>query len=169
MEKVFGTAKGETAIDVARHIQGRSALVVVTTLARLGTNRNAVAEAVTAIHERGGAVMELATGRRTDDGAVAVQMAIDAANEITRDHNAFTRASAVAGQQASVEARLAKRAKRASIAKARAVWKDTEGVPTLEAVAAHPGAAGWSQRDLYKTFGPRWPKHSGRGGRPRKS
>lgn len=168
VEKIYGVERGETTADVARHISGRSALVVVTTLARLGSNRNEVAAAVAAIHERGSAVMELSTGRRTDDCAVAVQMAIDAANEISRDHNAFTSESARAGQEASVAARLAKRPKRTSLARARAIWRNTVDFDTEAKALAHPDMAGWTSREAHREFKRRWKPGQGRGGRPRK-
>lgn len=168
VEKVYGTDKAETVLDAIKHISGRgSAVIMVTSMARLGSSREAIRDAVAAAHERGAVIVEMKTGRRSDDAAVAVQMALDAADEIAMDHRAFTRH----------EARLAARKRwngeerkpRTAVGSAMRVWKDTENFPTIPQVLEHADCAGWTQTALYKAFGRRWPDGAGRGGRPRLS
>lgn len=167
VEKIYGTEKAETAMDAIRHVGcGRGGTIVVTSLARLGSSREAVRQAIAEIHERGSAVLELCSGRRSDDAAVAVQMALDAADEIAADHRAFSPREARAA--AAKRWRTEGRPPRTSIAKAKAIWRDTTNYPTIPKAMEHPDLKGWAQAALYKAFGPRWPRNSGRGGRPRK-
>lgn len=168
VEKVYGTDKAETVMDAIKHISGRGqSLIVVTSLARLGSSREAVRQAVAETHERGGVVLELGSGRRSDDASVAVQMALDAADEIAADHRAFSPREARAA--AAKRWREEERPLRTPATKARPIWKDTANYPTIDEARAHPDCAGWTQVALYKTFGRRYPPKQGRGGRPRKS
>lgn len=167
VEKVYGADAAESIMDAIKHISGRGpALLVVTSLARLGSSREAVRSAVAATHERGGVVMELGSGRRTDDAGVAVQMALDAADEIAADHRAFSPREARAA--AAKRWRTEDRPPRSAVSKAKAIWRDVATYPTIPEAMAHPGCKGWTQAALYMTFGRRYPPSQGRGGRPKK-
>lgn len=166
VDKVYGIDKTETAMDAVKHISGRGpSVIMVTSLARLGSSREAIRDVVAAAHERGAVIVEMKTGRRSDDSAVAVQMAMDAADEIAADYRAFTRHEA--RHAANKRWSETERKPRTSVCSAMRVWKDTENFPTIPQVLEHVDCAGWTQTALYKAFGRRWPDGAGRGGRPR--
>ena len=169
VEKVYGSDKAETVMDAIKHISGRGqSLIVVTSLARLGSSREAVRQAVAETHERGGVELELGSGRRSDDASVAVQMALDAADEIAADHRAFSprEARAAAAKRWMNE----ERPPRTSIAKAKRIWRDKENYPKISDALRHPDMAGWRLAAIYKEpqLGRRHPANAGYGGRPRK-
>lgn len=132
---------GADVMDAIRAMRGRrNPILAVTTLARLGTSRDAIRSAVDEVHKRGGVVLEVSTGRRSDDAQTAVQMAMDAADELTRERHAFTRQEArkAAGKRWG-------RAERTPIATALRIWRDTETYPTAEVALDHPDMAGWTR------------------------
>jgi hypothetical protein len=97
----------------------------------------------------------------------AVQMALDAADEIAADHRAFSPREARAA--AAKRWRTEDRPPRSTVSKAKAIWRDVATYPTIPEAMAHPDCKGWTQAALYKTFGRRYPPSQGRGGRPKKS
>lgn len=169
VEQVYGANKGETVISALKHAQGRgSCLLVVTTLARLGTSKQEISDVVDDAHDRDIAVLELSTGRRTDSASpVAVQMAMDAAEELANDHRAFTPSEAVA---AAEKRWVGRRKPRTSRKRALVIWRDKENYKTVRKALEHPEMAGWSLSDCYRRkggLGPRYHQTEGRGGRPR--
>lgn len=170
VQKIYGEAKDETVMDAVKHTSGRAgSIIVVTTLARLGTSKAAIAAVVDEAHERGAVVLELGSGRRSNDARVAFQMAMEAADELANDHRAFTPREAKAAAARSWEGR---RKPRTSRAKALRVWRDKANYRTVRDALAHPDMDGWSVNDCYRKdggLGPRYKPEEGRGGRKPKS
>lgn len=139
-------------------------VALVTTMGRLGGTRQAIAAAVKRIHGAGSYVLEIVTGRRSDDLEALPIMMADAADELSgvRQHRFDSaKGKAARAQQLSVPFdRLPK-------SQALVIWRDVENYPTADdALAAMPG---WAKRTAYLRLREREPNNPRRGGRPRKA
>lgn len=132
----------------------------VTTLDRLGRNREELRTALIGTLERGGIIVETMTGRTSESQIDLANMVLDAVNALARDHR--THRPAIARKYGRMGGRP-KTKDRMSEAEAKAIWMDKDKFPTnAEALAAMPG---WSYRMARYLWGA---AGRGLGGRPLK-
>lgn len=127
--------------------------VVVTTLARLSSNRRDLKTILSFVHASKGHVWELSTDRRSNVAANAAEMVLDAISEQTGDAKATPHAEAVRRGSKGGKAKKKNAAKaRTPKAVAKGVWYD----PNIKGVRnklAQPEMEGWSQASAYRLIG----------------
>lgn len=146
----------ETADDAIRSLREGDELCV-TTLDRLAAKRSEIMPRVEAVHSRGATVLELLTGRRSDDVKALPHMVAEAFEMLLRDHR---------HQQRKLGRKVGKKggrpkADRMAEAEARIIWRSAEFETPDDAVLKMPG---WTVRTAFRLLG-------GRGlrvGRPKK-
>lgn len=135
---------------------------MVTSLARVGGTRAAIRQALDDVFEKECVLVEIDTGRRTDDPKALYSMVLDAVDELSQDRRAFTPAEA---RKAALKSWENRRAERAPRDKAEAAWFDTKKYRLIEDALASPDMQGWTKREAYRHFKKRG---TGLGGRPPK-
>lgn len=164
VEVIYVEGRGkETWAECVKSLR-RGNEIVVTSLARVGSNRDELRTAIETVQAKGGVLVELETGRRSDDLSALPAMIFDAVDELAQDRRAYTSKEAKAAARKRWDAE--DRAPRASVKEAEAAWRDTVNYPTNADALGAPAMAGWTLREAYRAFGPRWPNKPG--GRPRK-
>ena len=164
VEVIYVEGRGkENWAECVRSIR-RGNEIVVTSLARVGSTRDALRTAIETVQAKGGVIVELETGRRSDDMQALPAMIFDAVDELAQDRRAYTSKEAKSAARKRWEKE--DRAPRAGVREAEAAWRDTVNYRTNPEALGAPGMAGWTLREAYRAFGPRWPERPG--GRPRK-
>ena len=156
VEVVYVEGDDETADDAIRSLREGDELCV-TTLDRLSAKRSEIMPRVEAVHSRGAVVLELLTGRRSDDPAALPHMVAEAFEMLLRDNRYQTRKY---GRKTGKRAGRPKE-DRMPDAEARIIWRSAEFETPDDAVLRMPG---WSVRTAFRLLG-------GRGlrvGRPKK-
>lgn len=124
---------------------------------RIADSRRGIADAVAEAHKRGAAIVDVASGRRSDDPAVAAALVLDAVNELS-----YANAPPFDSETGSAAAKAKWRShaqRRLGTAAAKPIWKDPDKT-AQESLAEMPG---WTMRTAYNHFGPKHRK--GRFGR----
>lgn len=139
-------------------------VALVTTMGRLGSTRQEIAAAVKRIHKAGSHLVEIVTGRRSDDIEALPIMMADAADELS---GVRQRRFDSKGAKEARAAQLQVPFDRLPKSHALVIWRDVEKYPTAgDALAAMPG---WALRTAYKHLREREPGNPRRGGRPAKT
>lgn len=147
---------------------GSPDIVLVSSLARLANSRDALKDAVQAIHGKGAVILEMTDPpRRSDDTNQLVSMMFDAADELAGERRRHSPEAAKKYSSKGGKARMKKiKAARSPAAEARAAWRDLSF--TTEQVMATEALAGWTIRTAYNAFGKRNTARGVKIGRPRK-
>jgi DNA invertase Pin-like site-specific DNA recombinase len=120
----------------------------VTTLDRLAAKRSEIMPRVEAVHSRGAVVVELLTGRRSDDAKVLPHMVAEAFEMLLRDHRHQQRKQ---GRKTGKKGGRPKEDRMAE-AEARIIWRSAEFETPADAVMRMPG---WSVRTAFRLLGGR--------------
>jgi DNA invertase Pin-like site-specific DNA recombinase len=160
IEVIYVEGEDETAEDAIRSLREGDELCV-TTLDRLAAKRSEIMPRIEGVHSRGAAVVELLTGRRSDDPKALPHMIVEAFEMLLRDHRhqqrkAGKKHGALGGRPTD---------KRMPEAEARVIWRSAELPDPNDAIAK---MWGWSIRDAYRKLGPRGLRAGWIKGRPRK-
>lgn len=127
--------------------------VKVTTLARLAKHRRDLGRIVDAIHDKGAVVVEVVSGRRSDNARDHAKMIFDAVDEIASDGRGLPSEVAKTFGKMGAAARAATlEAARMPRHEAEKHWFDARNATTGDALAKMPG---WALPAAYKYFGPR--------------
>lgn len=153
----------ETAMDAVRSLREGDELCV-TTLDRLTSSRTELRTMIEEVHRRGAVVVELWTGRRTDNLADLTGMVAEAFEALLRDHRHQQRRS---GRKAGKKGGRPVSTDRMPEAEALVIWRNLE----LEDWQALQLMKGWTLRTAYRRLKARgfpagWPKGKER---PKKS
>lgn len=136
--------------------------IVLQKLSQLAPNQKKLREVLSDIFAREAVIIEVTTGRRSDNATDAAEMVFDAIGELTQDRRTLTHEQAVTfGSEGGKKAAEKRLQDRMSEKEAKAIWRDTVTYETnAEALANMPG---WEMRTAYARLG-----KSGRSaGRPR--
>lgn len=132
--------------------------VWVTSLARLAPRRRELREAINLIHSKDAVIVEAASERRSDRGAQATAMVLDAADELAGEARGLTpqQAQEFGAKGGKANAKLIKQRfrNRMSLTDARKLWTD----PDLATLSNHrllSRMPGWTQPSAYRHIGPR--------------
>ena len=159
VEVIYVEGEDETADDAIRSLREGDELCV-TTLDRLARKRTELRTVIEAVHQRGAVIVELLTGRRSDNLADMPAMIAEAFEMLLRDHK---------NQQRRLGRKTGRKGGRPPKDKmqkeqAEAIWFDSRIKLMRDAVAR---MTGWNYRSAYKEFGPRG-VHAGRpAGKPK--
>lgn len=145
---IYHADGGDGLSDLLNSLR-RGDTVLVTTLARLASSRDGIAEALFAIHAKRAAVVETSTNRRSDSGDDGWQMMADAVAELSGDSRALP--SRLASRYGKLSGKN-KRAARLAEAEAKREWFDVRNTTTTAALEKMPG---WSLTSAYRKFGQR--------------
>lgn len=145
---VYHHDQGDGLADLLASLR-RGDTVLVTSLARLTSSRDGIAEALRTIHAKKAAVVETSTNRRSDNGDDAWQMMADAVAELSGDSRALP--SRLASRYGKLSGKT-KRAARLAEAEAKREWFDVRNSTTTAALEKMPG---WSLTSAYRKFGQR--------------
>lgn len=148
---IFYTSKGETVDDALRRLRRKGELLATAGGLRvLGTKRDEIAAAEQKVREKGGAVIDVDTGERSDvDGIPMFHRAIAETNGERRIPNvAKHREGSRKGAQ--VRARLARNGRLPRV-HARRHWRN----PLLTVPQALELMTGWTLKTAYRHLGPR--------------
>lgn len=145
---IYEEGGDEVVWDFVRSIrEGDEACVY--SMDRLAPRRSMLKEIVSGIHERGGVIVELSTGMRSDDRDHLADMIFNAASALARDGTAqqskIARRNGLRGGRPPKTDRL-------GLDKAKAIWFDPKHVTTEDVITHMPG---WTLRTAYRAFGPR--------------
>jgi len=170
---VVDTIDGDRFDTVARSVRNGD-VVAVAHIHLLASTVGQIEARIRAVHDRGGAVIEAATGRRSDVLDDAISLMGGARSALAADKRTHSKAEArrkgKRGAKASAEAKPPWKTQfsPAMLRALRAIWKSREyatNAAALDAMNEHGGIDGWSLMLAWRMFGA-----SGRpGGRRRKS
>lgn len=152
---------------------GKGDVVAVTSLSRLAPTRDALREAIDAIHGKGAIILEIGNKpggkpRLSSDKDQLAEMIFDAVAELAQDRRTHSKdAAAKYGSKGGKKRAENLEAGRAPEAQALAAWRDLSY--TTAEVLATPAMRGWSSRVAYARFGPRNTAPGARVGRPPKA
>lgn len=147
VEPYYVEGENETAQDAVRSLREGDELCV-TTLDRLTVKRTALREMIEEVHKRGAVIVELWTGRRSDDVAALPGMIAEAFEALLRDHrHQQRRAGRKTGKRGG-----RKKLDRMDEKEAKAIWRSLEYPEDWRALQHMPG---WTQRTAYRWLGPR--------------
>lgn len=147
IEVVYVEGDDETADDAIRSLREGDELCV-TTLDRLAAKRSEIMPRVEAVHSRGAVVVELETGKRSDDPKALPHMVARAFEMLLRDNRYQTRKY---GKKTGAKGGRPKE-DRMPEAKARIIWRSAEFETPADAVMRMPG---WSVRTAFRLLGGR--------------
>ena len=130
--------------------------VWVSTLGRLASRRSDLRDAIEAIHSKKCAVVEAASGRRSDKAKDASAMALDAAEELALDARALSpkqarRFGAIGGQIMKARVKREMEVRRMPKPAAANIWRN----PLLTNSQALAQMEGWTQASAYRRIGSR--------------
>jgi DNA invertase Pin-like site-specific DNA recombinase len=155
VEPYYVEGEDETATDAVRSLREGDELCV-TTLDRLAGKRTLLREMIEEVHKRGAVIVELSTGRRSDDVSALPGMIAEAFEMLLRDHRHQQRRL---GRKTGRKGGRKPKDDRMDEKEARAIWRDR----TMQDWQALLKMPGWSKRSAYRLLGPRgfaagWPK-----------
>lgn len=130
---------------------------VVCWMAVLAANRRHLQDVLADIHNKDCAVVELETGRRSDNKRDVEAMIFDAVADLAAD----VRPSKYKAARDGAKGGRPRLDSQETVERARKIWFDVR-VKTYEDAAI---ASGWSWRKMHRYFGPRDPDAKFRGGR----
>lgn len=137
----------ETAHDALRSLREGDELCV-TTLDRIASKRTELRTVIEEAHKRGAIIVELFTGRRTDNLADIPGMVAEAFEALLRDHrHQQRRLGRKTGKRGG-----RKKAERMPEPEARAIWCSREYPEEWRALQL---MTGWTKRTAYRWLGPR--------------
>lgn len=137
----------ETAMDAVRSLREGDELCV-TSLDRVSSKRTALRQMVEEVHGRRAVIVELWTGRRSDDVSALPGMMADAFEALLRDHrHQQRRLGRETGKQGGRP-----RKERLPEPQAKVIWRSLEYPEEWQALQHMPG---WTQRSAYRWLGPR--------------
>lgn len=136
-------------------------VALVATIGRAGATRGDIGDAITSIRKAGAVLIEVGTGRRSDDLDVLAEMMIDGLDELSHRHK-YTSTTAKAARAKQVLKHGQSRLSRSAALK---IWRDIANYPTIADAVAH--MPGWSKRTASRRLLSRHGRDPSRGGRPR--
>lgn len=152
--------KGETWGALVKSLR-RGDVVLVTSLARIASNRADLRIALADIAARGATLLEVSTGRRITAECVESAIAsLEAADELAQDRRAFSSRQATKAAQkrwAKAERDRERTPKHLAII----VWRNTDEFPLESQALAHPDMTGWTSSTAHRAMRARYPKRLG--------
>lgn len=142
VEPYYVDGEHEDVMVAVRSIREGDELVV-TTLDRLAPRRVQLRELIEEVHKRGGVIVELETGRRSDDVRALPGMIAEAFEALLRDHRHQQRR---AGKKNGKRGGRPPNTDRMPEAEALAIWRNRE----LEDWQALQLMKGWTLRTAYR-------------------
>jgi DNA invertase Pin-like site-specific DNA recombinase len=142
VEPYYVQGEDEDVTDAIRSIRDGDELCV-TTLDRLAPKRVQLRELIEEVHKRGGVIVELWTGRRSDDVRALPGMIAEAFEALLRDHRHQQRR---AGKKTGKRGGRPPKTDRMPEAEAKAIWRNRE----LEDWQALQLMTGWTLRTAYR-------------------
>lgn len=160
VEPYYVDGEDEDVMVAVRSIREGDELCV-TTLDRLAPKRVRLRELIEEVHSRGGVIVELETGRRSDDVRALPGMIAEAFEALLRDHRHQQRR---AGKKNGKRGGRPVKVDRMDERLARPIWTNRE----LSDWQALQLMSGWTLRSAYRHLGPRGFPAGWRKGRKRK-